>query len=191
MPSRTDSAWIEVVVTAAIDSNILTYFLQAASGLYNFSNDWQRDLRAERLAAMRLFLYGAQLVIVPKVMKEAEDIGHSPKRKHHLEWIWVHFAQVLPTAVDEQEVSAREAGYLALHAKEKDCRAVAEAESAELERFLTFDKKLLKHLAGNTERILVQTPSQCWADLAIPTGTPPKWEPAPTNPLAEVDWWRW
>ena len=72
-----------------------------------------------------------------------------------------------------------------------DCRAVAEAEGAGLERFLTYDKNLLKNLAGKTERIVVQTPSTCWDDLGLPPGTPPKWIPGKGNPLAAMDWWRW
>jgi hypothetical protein len=179
-------------LTLAFDSNILTYFLDAASGTYDPASDADDKLRPQRIAAFRLFLYGPKLWIVPAVAEEVGLIGKSEVRDNHLSWIRNLFGEVLPEWLDERDVAPREARYAALHSSGKmDCKAVAEAESDGLHRFLTFDRKLLKNLAGKTERIIVQTPSECWDGLDIPKGTEPVWSPAPGNPLAAVDWWRW
>ncbi len=176
----------------AFDSNILTYFLQAASGLYDPARDPDDNLRPERLAAYRLFLYGASLVVVPTVTSEAEKIPKEDARREHLNWIYYQLIAMLPEWLDEHEVTARQLRYEQLHPNGKmDCRAVAEAETDSVQRFLTFDRTLLLRLSGKTERITIQTPSQCWADLAIPHGTRSRWVPGDGNPLAAVDWWRW
>jgi hypothetical protein len=177
---------------AAFDSNILTYFLEAASGLYDPARDSDDNLRPERVSAYRLFLFGVKLVIVPTVTSEAAKIPKEEKRREHLSWIYNQM-EVLPQSSHENEVATRQARYEQLHPKgQMDCRAVAEAESdSDVQRFLTFDRDLLRCLAGKTERITIQTPSQCWAELAILPGTPSKWVPGDGNPLAAVDWWRW
>jgi hypothetical protein len=175
----------------APDSNILTYFLQANSGFYEPEEDPQPDLAAERVAVYRLFLYGPKLVIVPSVLAEAQKIPATATRDEHVQWIYYHFREVLPEWLDQSDVTKRQVCYSALHPKAMDCKAVAEAESAGINRFITFDGRLRKRLAGKTEKILIQTPTECWAELAVPKGAQPNVLPAPEHPLANVSWWRW
>jgi len=49
---------------------------------------------------------------------------------------------------------------------------------------------LRKRLAGRTA-ILIQSPTECWADLAIPPGSSPHTVPAVGHPLELARWWRW
>jgi hypothetical protein len=175
----------------AIDSNILTYFLDALSGTYDPDLDPNPTIARERVAAFRLFLYGPKLYIVPAVKKEAERIRHVDKRETHLRWIYYSLGEVLESWYEEDDVKARQQKYLGFHKGEMDCRAVAEAEAGGMDAFLTYDHQLLKALAGRTEKISLKRPSEYWNDLAIPPGTPPTLSPHTTNPLAKASWWRW
>jgi hypothetical protein len=177
----------------ALDSNILSYLLQATSGTYDPATDTDDNLRPERVASFRLFLYGPQFWVTAAVIQEVTKIQNVSVRELHQSWIWTLLGELREDNLNQGDVAQRQARYEALHPVGKmDCRAVAEAESdAGLDRFLTFDRTLLKNLAGKTERIVIQKPSDCWESLAIPKGTPPRWSPAPSNPLSAVDWWRW
>lgn len=150
----------------SFDSNVLTYFLQANSGTYDPASDDNASLAVERVAAYRLFLYGPTLTIVPSVLQEAQAIPDPVTREEHVRWIYYQLNEVLPANLDENDVLVRQRRYQALHPTGRlDCRAVAEAESAGLERFITFDSRLRRRLAGKTKRIIVQCPTECWRDL--------------------------
>jgi hypothetical protein len=95
-------------ITAAIDSNILTYFLEATTGFYDPARDSDDRLRPERIAAFRLFLYGPKLTIVPAVTAEIEKIPHEGVRDYHLRWIWYSLDEEMADSLDQEDVAARE-----------------------------------------------------------------------------------
>jgi predicted nucleic acid-binding protein len=178
--------------STSFDSNVLTYFLEANSGAYDPTTDPDTALAAERLTAYRLFLYGPSLWIVPSILREAEAIRNAAKREEHLRWIYYSLREILPEWLNEDDVLERQNRYGQLHPSGNlDCRALAEAESAGLKRFITFDSKLIRRLAGHTDRIVIQSPTQCWTTLAIPQGASPRLLPHDIHPLAQAQWWRW
>src|SRR5688572_11989970 len=61
----------------SFDSNILSYFLQANSGLYDPTTDLDARLATERIAAYRLFLYGPKAVDRPQ---RVDGIGGNSRR---------------------------------------------------------------------------------------------------------------
>ena len=81
------------VVDVAFDSNVLTFFLDANRGEYQFSP--HDSVGEERKAAYRLFLF-CRPVIVPTVTAEAEQIKGDTKLRKHMEFIWYQFAECQP-----------------------------------------------------------------------------------------------
>jgi predicted nucleic acid-binding protein len=74
--------------------------------------------------------------------------------------------------------------------REEDCRVVAEAELAEADALLTFDKTLQKNL-GSHARLRLLAPLEYWTALAIPHRATPVREPDKSHPLYHADWLRW
>jgi hypothetical protein len=96
-------------------------------------------------------------------------------------------------ADDQLQTIERRALALQPHHQENDlddCRIVAEVElDGEVLVLVTNDRKL-RSLAPHTW-IRLERPSDYWATLAIPRGTPPLWTPADGHPLEHETWWRW
>jgi hypothetical protein len=174
--------------TVAIDSNALTYFVEAIEPSYHPSTD-DPTLAVERLAMIRSYLYRAiGLWVMPTVVVEYNRIRDPARHFQHKS-----NARVL---LLDHPVGAS-AGFLAGRAKElgahhkgaADTYVVAEAEAAGVPVLLTRDDDLINDLQPHTS-LLLQYPSAFWASLGVPAGATPYLTPSPPNPLAFVSWWR-
>lgn len=174
----------------AFDSNVLTYFLEANSAGYDPSADPDQTLARERVSAYRLFLYADRAFVVPTVEREAKRIRDAFRRDEHLRFIWYHFMEILESSLDAAFVTKRMTELCAYHADGDDCRALAEAEAGRVDVLVTFDKTLKKRLQPRTNARL-KSPAECWVDLDVPRGTPPRFTPADGHPLQHATWWRW
>lgn len=174
-----------------VDSNLLTYLIEAYNSGFDPFSDPFPVLVPERVAALRLFLYLDVIYLLPTVCKETEGIRDRAKLKQHMEFSDILLHEISDKDLNTADVEKRVKYYYTFHPNQKDCRIVAEAELAGLDIFLTFDRKLINKLNGRTQSLRIMESSQYWNKLDIPKGTPSKWLPHPTNPLYKTDWWRW
>ena len=172
-----------------VDSNALTYLVQAMSGDYNPSQDSTR-LAPERVAMLRIYLYSEPpLCVTPAVKNECLRISDAGERDFH-----AAVAEIVlldgPWSIDSMARDARVKQLLADHPRPADCQILAEAEEAGFNRVLTLDGEFVRNLSGRCRRTVLSQPSSHWRNLAIPPGTRPVRFPASGNPLADQDWWR-
>jgi hypothetical protein len=173
----------------AFDSNILTYFLDGNKGNYSLTcND---SLAPQRIAAVRLFVYGKP-VIVPTVKAEASCILNPAKCEEHIRFIDCQFAEFVPDDRQQASIKRRADELLPHHPTGlDDCLILAEVEhDGDIPVLVTWDKQFRGHLAPHT-CIRLESPVKCWEAFDIPLGTPPVWTPAACHPLANETWWRW
>ena len=78
----------------AIDSQILTYFIQSAEPGYNPLNDSQGELAEEREAIFHIFMRADILYVPPIVKKEYMRISDNDIRQSHERFNDVHFADI-------------------------------------------------------------------------------------------------
>jgi predicted nucleic acid-binding protein len=168
----------------AIDSNVLTYLVEAIEPGYDPAAD-DPVLAAERIAMICTYLYaGVQFWVMPTVESEYNRIRDPSRHLRHQRaaWILLHDAPV--------DAPGNRAGHLTgFHGGVEDCRIVAEAEASGVATLVTRDDDLIANLGPHTKLVL-QYPSAFWASLGIPPGSTPHLEPSPSNPLAHVSWWR-
>ena len=172
----------------AIDSNALTYLVEAIEPAYDPAHD-APGLAAERIAMIRTYLYGGvQFWVMPTVEAEYNRIQDPSRHLRHQRaaWILLHDAPV-DTPANDLNVRARALN--AFHSGATDCRIVAEAEVSGVRSLVTRDDKLITNLQPHT-KLLLQYPSAFWASLNIAPGSKPLLEPHPSTPLAHVLWWR-
>jgi predicted nucleic-acid-binding protein len=171
-----------------IDTNILDFLLHAMMhGDFPRTND--AGVRAQQIATFRLFLW-TELAIGRVAVGEVQQHPHPEKR----EWLQRIIDNQLPEVwVQDDDVERWKARAIELethHVGKLDCQLVAEAEIVGASTLLSFDKKMVRNL-GPHAKVGVEFPTEHWDALAIPRGTPPKWTPAETNPLATASFWRW
>ena len=174
----------------ALDSNGLTYLLQANRGGYDPDMDPDAELANQRKALLLLWLYTDNPVIVPTVARENQRIRDAHKRHEHQTWTQFHFHEVLEKWLDADQIDARVAELEAFHKKPSDCRIVAECEgvkSVTVDALATFDGKLLKKLRERS-RVPIATPDECWRRAAVAPGTKPQVTLGPEHPLFGVPW---
>lgn len=98
----------------------------------------------------------SQVLIVPTVLKELETRSISARAVSALPSV---------TVVDDgQEMvrgcaKGRAERYVDVHPDPRDCRAVAEAECAHADVFVTLNDPLIAALAGRTDRVAIARPS--------------------------------
>lgn len=173
------------------DSVVFWYFARAASGSYDPAKDTNRILAAQRVAALRIFLYHDLITVMPTVAEEVRAVSNPKRKELHDMFLKVHFVQ---HPIDPKKVDSLARYYQRFHGgpkDEKDCRIVAEAELTRMDYLLTWDGSLWKHLQRRTGYLKIVSPAQFWEELNLPRGRKPRLEPAPSNPLASVPWWRW
>lgn len=158
----------EVTRYPAIDSNALTYFLEALRGGYDPTRD-SSGLAHDRVAMVRCFLYGdCSFWVAPTVKKECARI-------RNVEWADLHqrvpisLLQDMEPDASEQELAARTLELLAHHRGERDCRILAEAEAMRCQTLLTCDDVLTSRLRLMTSVQLLR-PSQLWESLGVQAG---------------------
>lgn len=173
---------------AALDSNCITYLSEALSQGYDPENDGDGTIRPERVALVRLLLYTKEVFVCPRSREQVEAIPDEVRLALQ-QWIG---DQLLPELVvtDVERVDERVVELVNLHPDEDDCRILAEAELGRASILLTRDEDFTKRL-GDTSAIPIRTPSGYWEDLNLPQGAKPMVVPHPTNPLGQLNWWRW
>lgn len=171
-----------------IDSNTVTYLLDAMAEQYDPCAD--KDLRAERVAMVRILFYSDRLLWVgPTVESEYRDIPDSDKRETHRRIVqYVLEDQLLRVA--PETLQRRVSELKSFHRGDADCRVVAETEAAGLDTLLSCDRKMLGATWSDVTKVAVLKPSVSWQSLSIPPGSSPRRGPAPGHPLFGKNWWR-
>ena len=172
----------------AIDSNALTYLLEAVQEGYNPAVD-SPLLAVERVSMIRLFLYGeCSFWVSPTVRAEYRRISQTAWRETHERWVGF-LLQDQPLKVPELLLQARANELMRVHPKLNDCRVVAEAEHSGLTELLSCDTTMLSRLR-NHAKVCVLRPSELLESLNLQPGMEPVVRPADGNPLALQPWWR-
>jgi hypothetical protein len=178
-----------VAIYAAVDSNALTYLVNAI-GVEGY--DPARDnsgLADERIAMSRLFMYGdCRLWVPPIVRTETADIPAGELRDAQNRMTWYQLLDH-DSGVAEATIKRRTDELLGHHAGANDCRVVAETETMELDYLVTRDDRLHRHLQAHT-RVQIVRPTQLWESLDIHCAPAHAMVPARDNPLTAYDWWR-
>lgn len=173
----------------AIDSNALTYLIEAIDPDYDPSAD-KSKVALERIAMIRSYLYcDCPFQVLPTVAYEYSRISKEDWRLTH-----ERVSNVLllddSSELDEEAIRLRAKDLFVHHSKEKDCRIAAEAEAAGVTVLLTRDKDLIGRLGPIVKGLSIMRPTDFLAKLAIGPNTKPILSPAPSNPLYDKSWWR-
>lgn len=171
-----------------IDSNALTYLIEAMRPGYDPASD-PSGLAPERLAMIRVFLYGARgLHLTPMVTREYEAIRNDERQAAHARAACILLVEG-SWQLDDEAVTARASDLRRHHDQPDDCRVVAESEAMGLTHLLTCDGDLIDKL-GPAASVTVERPTGYWARLGVKPGARPIWSPHGSNPLSAVSWWR-
>jgi hypothetical protein len=171
-----------------IDSNALTYLIDAMRPGYDPASD-ASGLAQERIAMIRVFLYGARaLYLTPTVATEYEAIRSDEKRAAHARAACILLVEG-SWQLDDEAVVRRASELRRHHDRPGDCRIVAESELTGLTHCLTCDGDLIDRL-GAVATVKIERPTEYWARLGVKPGARPIWSPCGSNPLSAVSWWR-
>jgi predicted nucleic acid-binding protein len=177
------------VHSIAIESNTLTYFIEAISRAYDPQKDMSKELAKEKIAMVRIYLYtDATYHVLPTVINEYFYINDDHWRKEHEEVVSILCLDHWKFNVQQLEI--RKDYLLKHHRKQSDCMILAEAEAANMDYLLTYDKTFINKLAANAERVKIIKPSDYFDGLRIKPGSPPVKSPKPPNTLSQKKWWR-
>jgi hypothetical protein len=172
----------------AIDSNILSYFVDVTLPDYDPINDHE-TLRNEKISTLRIALYArdVHLYILPLVEIEWKRISDSQRRFLHSVGKLVVFSS-RPWKIDQTKLNQLISNLLKNHPKEQDCQLLAEAELSGMKIILTNDNGFITKLSGKTS-VTILRPSEYFKKLNIKIGTPPIRRPDKSNPLIHKTWW--
>lgn len=178
-----------MAIYAAVDSNALTYLVNAI-GVEGY--DPARDtsgLADDRIAMSRLFMYAdCRLWVPPIVRTETADIPPGELRDLQNRMTWYQLLDH-DSGVAEAVIERRVKELLKHHTGANDCRVVAETETMELGHLVTRDDKLNRRLQAHT-KVRIVRPTELWKSLDIHCAPPHAMVPAPDNPLRAYEWWR-
>ena len=174
-----------LAVFTAVDSNVLTYLVEAIEPAYD-PTIGDPSIALERLAIVQSFIYGdVRFWVSPTVEVEYNRIRTPAKHLRHERTAWVLLEDV-PLRGDQVALDARAQSLVAFHSDVDDCRIVAEAEEHRVESLLTRDDDLIAHLTARTP-LALQYPSKLWQSLALPRGAKPR---RTVQSLGSRSWWR-
>jgi hypothetical protein len=176
-------------VMVALDSNAMTYFIEAMNSVHAAPAGPQAGAKK---ALARIFFYLPRescFHYTPTVQLEYQRIKNALKKDDHRSWAMTHISPVMPPP-DPVKLATRVAQLLAYHKKEMDCTVLAECELCEIKTLLTIDRDFLKLLGPKALRVKITTPEDYWRQLGIPAGTRPNCIPTADNPLSGTSWWR-
>ncbi|MGE0885681.1 MAG: hypothetical protein AB7P14_19200 [Blastocatellales bacterium] len=175
--------------TIAIDSNALTYLIEAIDPDYDPSTD-KSDVVLERIAMIRSYLYcDCFFRVLPTVSYEYSRISKEEWRLTHERVSNVLFLDD-SSELDEDMIRNRAKDFFIHHPKKSDCRVAAEAEAAGVTFLLTLDKDLIDRLGTIVKGLSIMKPTDFLAKLGIGPATKPIRLPTPSNPLYSKNWWR-
>lgn len=170
----------------AIDSNAITYSLDAMSPGYDPSSD---SLSDERRAIIRIALYINKIYVLPTVKAECSRIPDRLKRLEHEGQTIFNTRQ---WKFDDQRVEERMNDFLLYHENKKaDCRLLAEAEYVKMSILLSYDKIFIKKLDFKANGLEIIKPTEYWDRMDVSPMARPKRRPDPSTPLWQLrEWWR-
>ena len=172
-----------------IDSNALTYFINATNPPYDLSNV-QSHLKDEYIAIVQGYLYPCSpYVLVPTVRKEYNKIVDETVRKTHERYRLILFIDG-PRDLNDQKIENRREELFQKHPNYNDCQILAEAEASELDYLLSIDGPFINRLAREAKGVKLMKPSGFIKCLKIKSGQRPKLEPDSFNPLSQQSWWK-
>jgi predicted nucleic acid-binding protein len=173
----------------AVDSNALTYLIEATSAKYDPIID-SSGLATERIAMIRIFLYcGIAFIVLPSVKKEYKQILNEFWRGEHDEFTNMLLLD-LPFEFNKEQLEHRSKELIVYHNKKIDCQILAEAEMAHINFLLTCDNDFIKNLGPYAKGLIITRPSKFFDSRNIKAGSNPKVIPSPSNPLSNISWWR-
>jgi hypothetical protein len=178
-----------------IDSNALTYLIQATEPEYNPSNDEIVNAE-EKIAMVRLFFYIENPFFVPPTVKEEYQKINNPGWRIEHDDICSHMLLDPKWELDESVVKIKEDFFYPFHKKKNDCRILAECDVGDkrwgpLDILVSADGDFVNRLAIKTKYVCLMKPSEYWESLKIPTGTKPIRSPRYDNPLFREIWHIW
>jgi hypothetical protein len=174
----------------ALDSNVMTYWIDAMGSL---DGPPAGPSSEEKIALARIYFWmpdESGFHLTPTVQREYEAIRQRVSRDNHESWRMVHISPVNPPP-SVAAVSARADQLLPYHNGADDRRILAECELSEIDCLLTADGKFLRNLGPHADQVRICLPSEYWAAMRIERGVRPNRVPHHSNPLSQVDWWRW
>lgn len=172
----------------SLDSNALTYLIEAIDPDYDPLNDQQSNY-LQRVSMIRIFLYGGlRCGILPQVLKEVGDISKEKWRETHESTTGVLFHEIVPNW-SKSDLKMRKEVLLKAHPKEKDCTLLAESEFAGINVLLTRDEQFKNHL-NTISTVEIIFPSDFLESMNIQKNTAPKFCPLESNPLSGKSWWK-
>jgi len=169
-----------------IDSNCLSYLIDAASGEKGAAT----AILEEGIALVRIWFYSTdRFSVTATVAAECSQIKNPTKNAVHAAFTSQGYWGVL---VRNAEATCKRADALEhLHSGRGDRLALAEAEDAELDILLTYDKDFLKLGSSSGSPVRLIKPTVYWKQLNVPRGTRPSNLPTAGNPLETQRWWVW
>ena len=171
----------------AADTQVVTYFVEAAQSDYVPLLDPDVRLAAERKAVFLIALtYG--LLLLPTAHREIEAIPKLAVLLKHKEFLITLFRITnlnYPEFAPRVDNRTDELLKLSRHSDKEDCRILAEAEILQSDTLLTFDGSFQRRLQPHA-RIPLRKPSE----FKIAPDTPRKFSPAWDNPKSQQGWWK-
>ncbi|MBN3038503.1 MAG: hypothetical protein JW869_03700 [Candidatus Omnitrophica bacterium] len=173
-----------------IDSNILTYFINASDANYDFTKN-NSVLAKEYKAIIQGYLYvGKPYILVPTVSAQYKRISDAKKKKNHETVAYAIFIDG-PFNLDSTLIDKRKKVLKNKHLEgDEDCQILAEAELSNLNYLLTCDNDFIKHLSSETNGISIMKPSSYIKTLKIIPGQTPKILPDSSNHLYNKTGWK-
>lgn len=179
-----DSLYRQIDDRVGIDSQCVTYLIEALSGIYDPVSDPDEKLRSEKIALAWISQY-TTLEITSTVISELMGIKEFTKRIQHEHFQCFYLIENVDFLWQQNEERVNE--LLKYHNKLKDCRILAEAETAGCAYLILNDKDFIKRLSNYTP-IKLMKPSDYWKISSFWQFTP-RWFPIETNPLAGLSWY--
>jgi predicted nucleic acid-binding protein len=176
-------------ILTALDSQAASFLMEATSGRYHPEADSDNQVKQQRVALIRLFIYSRNEFRRGVVVDTEIDAIKDPQKRRIHEGVPVLIGPI--GQLDEVRVKARSRDLQQHYPNNvNDCRIVAEAECGQIEQLVSFDRDLKRRLSPHTS-VRIMTPVECWNVANISKGSKPVWRPAPGNPLASQSWWCW
>jgi hypothetical protein len=169
-----------------LDSNCLSYLIDAATR----ASAGSTPVSVEGTALLRILFYvPGRFFVTDTVAEECRDIRNPEKLAIHTSFTSYTYWGI--PINDLVKVSERAKSLSPLHSGDADCLVLAEAEDAELDVLLTYDRNFLKLGAASGTVVKLSRPSEHWASLSIPRSSPLVNRPTQGNPLEGQSWWLW
>mgnify|MGYP002624677591 CR=1 FL=1 len=172
----------------AADSNVLTYLAESMASEYDPATDAHTHVAEQRVASIRLFLYGGNLTAPPTTEEELTQIPDDAARVYQEQIRNILIPELANLDLEARDKRVTE--LLSHHDDPNDCAILAEAELAGVPYLLTADKQFRSRLSPHSA-VVIETPSDHWERLEVPHGSEPRIKPHETNPLAAETWWKW